>query len=136
MINMHLIRCEAFRWNDVILLSVARDMNWICMGLLLKWLVIIHLNWINEIKRMLRCVEKTHEKKTCARYLLSNRLIWWKRNSWIQIINEKFGGKKPIFNKILQSAVEGAAGSEIDRIKTNINRKQKKHHFFSLEFEN
>lgn len=39
--------------------------------------------------------------------------------------------KNPIFNKILQSAVEGAAGSEIDRIKTNINREQKKNTIFS-----
>lgn len=80
--------------------------------------------------------KKTDEKKTCARYLLSNRHIWCKRNCWIQIINEKFGRKNTIFNKILQSAVEGAAGSGIDRIKTNINRKQKKHKFFSFKVEN
>lgn len=40
--------------------------------------------------------------------------------------------KNPIFKKILQSAVEGAAGSEIDRIKTNINRKQKNTIFLAL----
>lgn len=88
----------------------------------------LELNQWNQANVALRW--KNAWKKTCARYLLSNRLIWCRRNSWIQIINEKFGGKNPIFNKILQSGVGVAAGSGIDRKKTNINRKQKRTQFF------